>query len=175
MHSSRKSISLYVDNSNFIRANLAVFHFPAASNSAEYRPINNPIILTTIYDGITVYYEEIVTLTTIVDTDSNSTTYASFPPVKTRDNSLCSLAGLNIVLRNKVTFIETTTSSLFDLLQTVWGMATVCFTVLLAKAAKYINSSVRVRKETAVKTEFRDNLGILLSKVSSLRHGRQRK
>ncbi len=85
------------------------------------------------------------------------------------------MTGLNIVLRNKIAVIETTSTTLFDLLQTVWGIATVCFTVLLAKAAKYINSRARVRKETAVKTEFRDNLGMLLSKVSSLRHGKQLK
>ena len=62
---------------------------------------------------------------------------------------------------------------MFDLLQTVWGMATVCFAVLLAKIAKYINLRVRTKRETSVKTEFRDNLGIMLSKVSSLKYGRQ--
>ena len=95
--------------------------------------------------------------------------------MKNPDNFFCSLTGLNIVLRNRINFIEESETSLFDLLQTVWGMATVCFAVLLAKLAKYINIRVRTRKETLVKTEFRDNLGIFLSKVSSLRHGRKKR
>lgn len=115
-----------------------------------------------------------MTLTKIVD-DANSTTFTSFPPVKLKDNTLSGMIGLNIVLKNRVNVIEISTTSLFDLLETVWGIATVCFAVLLAKVAKYINSRVRTRKENSVKTEFRDNLGILLSKVSSLRHGRQRR
>jgi hypothetical protein len=174
MRSSKKTISLYVDNSNFLWNYLTVFHFSAPSENPNYRPIDNPISLPPIFEGSAAYYEESVTLTKIVD-DANSTTFTSFPPVKLKDNTLSGMIGLNIVLKNRVNVIEISTTSLFDLLETVWGIATVCFAVLLAKVAKYINSRVRTRKENSVKTEFRDNLGILLSKVSSLRHGRQRR
>lgn len=174
MRSSKKTISLYVDNFNFFWNYLTVFHFSPDFKSPHYRPIDNPIALPPIFEGSAGYYEEAVALTTIVD-DANSTMYTSFPPVKLKDNTLNSLTGLNIVLKNRVSVIEINTTSLFDLLQTVWGIATVCFAVLLAKVAKYINSRVRTRKENSVKTEFRDNLGILLSKISSLQHGRQEK
>jgi hypothetical protein len=51
-------------------------------------------------------------------------------------------------------------------------MAIICFIVLLAKPAKYINRSVmeRVGKQLA---QFRNDLCVLISKVSSVAGGKQ--
>jgi hypothetical protein len=174
VQSSQQTVSLYVDNSNFAYSNLRVFHFAAPSPSPHYRPIDSVLFIYTIDPGTTVYFEEVVSLTTILTPDGSFPTQAAFSPLKTKANSLCGLAGVNIAL-GRVGVVESSSNSLFDVLQTVWGMGTVCFTVLLMKVARRINAGERVRKETSVKADFRDNLGNLLSKVSTLRRGRHRK
>ena len=56
------------------------------------------------------------------------------------NNNLCDLVGVNIFLSSQKTVIETASTSLFDLLQNLWSLMIICFTVMLAKAARYFNA-----------------------------------
>lgn len=60
-----------------------------------------------------------------------------------------------------------------DTIQNVWSMAIICFTVLLAKLAKYINHSVMERRVGRQLARFRNDLCVLISKVSAVAGGKQ--
>jgi hypothetical protein len=90
-------------------------------------------------------------------------------------NRLNGLLGLLVNLQPALNVITESSTSLFDVLQTVWGLGTVCFTVLLLKVTKYINVHQKQMAVTPVCAEHRENLGIMLSKVSQLLKGRHRR
>ena len=52
-------------------------------------------------------------------------------------------------------------------------MAIICFTVLLAKLAKYINRSIMERRVGKHLAKFRNDLCVLISKVSAVAGGKQ--
>jgi hypothetical protein len=54
----------------------------------------------------------------------------------------------------------------------VWGLATICFTVILFKIGKYINIARRNSLITKELAEFRESLCILLVKVNALLNGK---
>jgi hypothetical protein len=65
---------------------------------------------------------------------------AQFAPFAQLSNALVGgKTGINIVLKHAITVITETEVTLFDVLQNVWGLAIICFTVILFKIAKYIN------------------------------------
>jgi hypothetical protein len=68
--------------------------------------------------------------------------------------------------------VDSSTSTLFDLTQTVWGLATICFTVILMKISRYINIARRNSLITKQLAEFRESLCILLVKVNALLSGK---
>jgi hypothetical protein len=72
------------------------------------------------------------------------------------------------------TIIETSTSSIFDVVQNIWGFAIICFTVILMKATKYINLRQKQKTVSPEKAEFRDSLCIYLSKLNGLLAGRHK-
>jgi hypothetical protein len=82
---------------------------------------------------------------------------------------------MNIFLSSEKTVIETNSASIFDLLQTLWSLIIICFTVMLAKAARYINVRLMEERMGSIRSEFRNNLCILLSKVSSLVSGKKQR
>jgi hypothetical protein len=53
-------------------------------------------------------------------------------------------------------------------------MTMICFTVILMKITKYINISHKNKRVCIVRAEFRENLCIMLSKVSALLGGKHR-
>jgi hypothetical protein len=73
------------------------------------------------------------------------------------------------------TIVESTSTSLFNVVQNVWGLAIVCFTVMLAKVARHVNLHRMGERVGRLRADFRNNLCILLSKVSALASGRQQR
>jgi hypothetical protein len=65
-----------------------------------------------------------------------------------------------------------TTSTLFDLAQTVWALSLVCFTVIVMKLTKYINIAYKRERMTPALCEFRETLCILLAKVNGILIGK---
>jgi hypothetical protein len=61
-----------------------------------------------------------------------------------------------------------------DIVQNVWSLAIVCFTMMLMKITKYINMRQKNGAVSTVRAEFRENMCILLSKINSLLSGRHR-
>lgn len=84
------------------------------------------------------------------------------------------LNGIVFMLSNTQTTIQAKVNTFFDILQNIWGFAIVCFTVLLRKFTKYINIRQKDKNLTTEKSEFRDNICILLSKINTLRTGRHK-
>ena len=78
-------------------------------------------------------------MTTFIDTNSNQDTFAQFTPLISTTNKLNGLMGMNICLSNVETVVQSSATSIFTMVQNVWGFATVCFAVLLVKLTKYIN------------------------------------
>lgn len=70
--------------------------------------------------------------------------------------------------------VESKTSTLFDLAQTVWALSLVCFTVVLMKVTKYINIGYKRERVTPALSEFRESLCILLAKVNGLLVGKHK-
>lgn len=60
------------------------------------------------------------------------------------------------------------------MIQNVWGLTTIAFTLLLMKLTKYINLRQKQKVVTPEKSEFRDNLCIFLSKINGLLAGRHK-
>ncbi len=92
-------------------------------------------------------------------------------PHKTLSNRFSSLSGLNIVL-GKRSVIKIDKISIFDMLQGVWGIGLMCFSVVLFKLTKYINRKVKDETLGRECAKFRENLCILLSKNIYLKRGR---
>jgi uncharacterized protein YqgV (UPF0045/DUF77 family) len=98
-----------------------------------------------------------------------------FTLLKQIESYICPLSGINMVLAPSQTSIEISTTSVMDIVQNVWSMAIICFTVLLAKLAKYINRSVMERRVGRPLSQFRNDLCILISKVTAVAGGKQGK
>ena len=98
---------------------------------------------------------------------------AHFNPVTETDNGLNSLIGLYISLQPKKQLITLSHPSLFDLVQNIWSLGSICFTVILLKIARYINLRHKQQVVHPIRAEHRENLGILLSKVNKLLMGQK--
>lgn len=61
------------------------------------------------------------------------------------------------------------------MVQNIWGFATICFAVVLVKVTKYINLRAKKEAVSEEKAEYRDNICVLMSKISGLMSGRHRK
>jgi hypothetical protein len=165
--------SLYINNINFQLMDLAVFHISPPSIDSAYSPIDNFVIISpTIYFQPVLYYQSEVSVTTIQRPDQTAT-YIQLAPLRTASNQLSSLTGINLVL-GKNTIVEVTSNSLFDVAQGIWGLGIICFTVVLFKLTKYINMRAKDQGLGTERAVFRENVCILLSKISFLKEGRHR-
>lgn len=61
------------------------------------------------------------------------------------------------------------------MLQNVWGLAIICFTVILFKIARYINVFHKEQRMSPHRTKFRENICILLARLNELAIGRHKK
>lgn len=108
--------------------------------------------------------------------NGDETVQAQFTPFLQKDNAMTDgKTGINIVLRSELTVITETEVGLLDVLQNVWGLATICFTVILFKIAKYINMFHKESKMTPQRTKFRENICIMLARLNQLAIGRHQK
>ena len=83
--------------------------------------------------------------------------------------------GINIVLNYSQTTIQSNVNTFFDIIQNIWSFAIICFTILLMKVTKYVNLRQKDRKLSQEKSEFRDSLCVLLSKIDGVMTGRHAK
>ena len=65
---------------------------------------------------------------------------------------------MNIFLSSQKTVIETYSASIFDLLQTLLSLIIICFTVMLAKAARYINVKLMEERMGSIRADHQQNL-----------------
>ena len=79
-------------------------------------------------------------VTVFLDKGKETEPFLEFSLPLQLNNNLCDLVGMNIFLSSQRTVIETVSTSLFDLLQNLWSLMIICFTVMLAKAARYVNA-----------------------------------
>jgi hypothetical protein len=121
-----------------------------------------------------MFYSKVeLPVTVFLEDGEESAPFAEFSLPLELNNNLCDLVGMNIVLSSRKTVVETESTSVFDLLQNLWSLMVICFAVMLAKAARYINSRLMEQRMGNVRAEFRNNLCILLSKVHAMAAGKQ--
>lgn len=70
--------------------------------------------------------------------------------------------------------IITTYGSVFDVVQNIWSFAIICFSVLLFKITKYINLREKEKVLSTLRSQYRDNICILMSKINGLLTGRNK-
>ena len=64
---------------------------------------------------------------------------------------------MNIFLSSQKTVIETYSASIFDLFQTLWSLIIICFKVMLAKAARYINVKLMEERMGSIRADHQQN------------------
>lgn len=84
------------------------------------------------------------------------------------------ITGYFMKISEHLAVVETNVNTIFDVMQNVWSLATVCFAVMLTKISKYINLRQKDISMTKIRADFRENICILLSKTNYLLLGRHR-